>query len=116
MAFVREYLILDETARVTLRGNRIRAAGVEGGLPGTENFATLNPGTPKEKVLPTRTALVLKEGDVLRLTSGGGGGVGNPLERDRQKVLNDIEDGYISPQKAREIYGLVSVPAGRPGG
>jgi N-methylhydantoinase B len=106
LAYIREYLILDEKARVTLRGNRIIAPGVEGGLHGTENYAILNPGTPEERLLPTRTVLFLKKGDVLRLVSGSGGGVGNPLDRDRQKVSDDVEDGYVTPEKAQEIYGL----------
>lgn len=111
LAFIREYLILDETARVTLRGNRILASGVDGGLPGTENYAVLNPGTPKERLLPTRTVLTLKKGDVLRLVSGGGGGVGNPLERERRKVIEDIEDGYVTPEKTKELYGFAGIEA-----
>ncbi len=106
MAYLREYLILDETARVTLRGNRVLAAGVKGGLAGTDNYALLNPGTPQERQLPARTTLFLKKGDVLRLVSGGGGGVGDPRERDRRQVVEDVEDGYVTPEKAEEIYGI----------
>lgn len=108
LAYMREYLILDEMARVTLRGNRIQAGGVDGGMDGTDNHAILNPGTPNERLLPARTALVLKKGDVLRLVSGGGGGVGSPMVRDRQKVIDDIEDGNITPKVAENVYGLKS--------
>lgn len=107
---IREYIILEEIARATLRGNRVCAEGVDGGLPGTENYVLLNPGTPGEKLLANRiSGLVLKKGDVLRLVSGGGGGAGNPVERDRQKVIEDIENGYISLEKAEEVYGLRTV-------
>ncbi|MEE2840530.1 MAG: hydantoinase B/oxoprolinase family protein, partial [Acidobacteriota bacterium] len=39
--------------------------------------------------------------------SGGGGGVGNPLEREVGKVREDVEEGVLSLQTAREIYGVV---------
>ena len=105
-AYLREYLILDDNARLTLRGNSIIADGVNGGLQGTDNNAILNPGTAQEGRLPARTTLLLKKGDVLRLVSGSGGGVGNAMDRDTMKVFEDIEDGYVSPEKADEIYGL----------
>ncbi len=108
LAFIREYLILGEKVRVTTRGNKIRASGAAGGWQGTENYAILNPGTTKEQLLPARSTLFLAEGDVLRLVSGGGGGVGDPLSRDRLKVNEDVEDGYVTLEKARGIYGLTS--------
>ena len=107
MAYIREYLILQDRVRVTTRGNKILASGVAGGWQGTENYAILNPGTPKEQLLPARTTLFLDRGDVLRLVSGGGGGVGDPRTRDREKVVEDVEDGYVTPERAEEIYGLI---------
>jgi N-methylhydantoinase B len=44
----------------------------------------------------------------LRVTiaSPGGGGFGNPLQRDPQAVLRDVLDGVVSLHKAREVYGV----------
>ncbi|MEG1680247.1 MAG: hydantoinase B/oxoprolinase family protein, partial [Stenotrophomonas sp.] len=39
--------------------------------------------------------------------TGGGGGFGNPLERDPQKVRDDARDGFITLDAARELYGVV---------
>jgi N-methylhydantoinase B len=36
-----------------------------------------------------------------------GGGYGHPLERDPAKVLDDVLDGFCTPEDAREIYGVV---------
>ncbi len=106
LGYIREYLILGEKVRVTTRGNNYQAAGAAGGGRGSLNYAVLNPGTPKEQLLPARATLYLEEGSVLRLVSGGGGGVGDPRERDRQKVIEDVEDGYVTAEKAAAIYGL----------
>ena len=52
--------------------------------------------------------------DVLYMRMSSGGGYGDPLEREPECVLNDVEDGIVSRQEAREIYGVAiegAVPA-----
>jgi N-methylhydantoinase B len=49
-------------------------------------------------------------GDVIAFHSAGGGGYGNPLERDPQALENDVLDGYVSIEKARDDYGVVIDP------
>ncbi len=49
-------------------------------------------------------------GDVMSYLSPCGGGYGNPLERDPAKVLDDILDGYIGAEHARDVYGVVVEP------
>ena len=44
--------------------------------------------------------------DVIQNSSGGGGGWGDPIERDPQLVLSDVRDGYVSERSARENYGV----------
>ncbi|HVB89007.1 MAG TPA: hydantoinase B/oxoprolinase family protein [Beijerinckiaceae bacterium] len=39
--------------------------------------------------------------------TAGGGGWGDPLERDPQAVRRDVEEGYVSRQRAHEVYGVV---------
>ena len=43
-------------------------------------------------------------GEVFSLETPGGGGLGNALERNPQKVLNDVRNGYVTQKKAREVY------------
>jgi N-methylhydantoinase B/oxoprolinase/acetone carboxylase alpha subunit len=50
---------------------------------------------------------VLHPGEVFSLETPGGGGLGNVLERDPQKVLNDVRNGYVTRKKAREVYRVV---------
>ena len=42
-----------------------------------------------------------------RLSRGGCGGWGAPLERDAVQVLDDVREGYISVAQARDLYGVV---------
>lgn len=46
-------------------------------------------------------------GEVISNRSGGGGGFGNPYRRDPKKVREDVIDGYVSREAAREEYGVV---------
>ena len=61
---------------------------------------------------PTKfTNAVLGRGDVLRYRTAGGGGYGPPSERDTADVLDDLKEGYISPDAAAEVYGLDTASA-----
>ncbi len=52
----------------------------------------------------------LKPGDVVTIDAPGGGGYGNPLERDPELVVNDVIEGYISIESARKDYGVAVDP------
>jgi len=52
----------------------------------------------------------LAEGDRVIVTAGGGGGYGDPLDRDTEAVRQDVMDGYISFEHARLDYGVVITP------
>ena len=49
----------------------------------------------------------LSPGDVIIMDAAGGGGYGNPLVREVEMVENDVMEGYISPRRAKEDYGVV---------
>jgi N-methylhydantoinase B len=87
--------------------------GIAGGSPGVGGAWVINRGTPDEVVLPGKvTNYPLKAGDVLTATGSGGGGVGNPLERDEALVLRDVQEGKVSIAAARERYGVAVVAEG----
>jgi N-methylhydantoinase B len=50
-------------------------------------------------------------GDVIEFDSAGGGGYGDPLQRDPLTVVADVVNGYVSIEKARDHYGVVIDPA-----
>ena len=53
-----------------------------------------------------RPATRCGKGDVARLITGTGGGWGDPRHRDREAVKTDLRDGLVSPETARDVYGL----------
>jgi N-methylhydantoinase B len=59
----------------------------------------------EERLLPY-CEIDLRSDDVLIMTNGGGGGYGDPLERDPQRVLDDVLDGLVSPGAALTVYGV----------
>jgi N-methylhydantoinase B len=51
------------------------------------------------------TNLPLAAGDLVRVVTGNGGGWGDPHERERDLILEDVRDEYVTPEVAREVYG-----------
>jgi N-methylhydantoinase B len=103
-----------ETALCATAGGGLRretvAAGLAGGLPGPESrLSLLRNGTTEE--LDVNALYELRRGDVLEVTSSGGGGFGDPLERPAGLVADDVANGYVSPAAARDLYGVVIEPA-----
>jgi N-methylhydantoinase B len=83
---------------------------VNGGQSGMGNrFTVLRDGAEVEpSTVPGKvTAFPLERGDVVWLRSAGGGGYGDPLDRAPALVLEDVSQGYISVEHARERYGVV---------
>jgi len=83
--------------------------GLFGGKPGSRSEFILNPG-PNEVHLDPRKIVVVPPGSLIRCCLPGGGGYGDPLERDPEKVLEDVRNGFVSLRKAREEYGVVIDP------
>jgi N-methylhydantoinase B len=82
--------------------------GIEGGLPGYPHGAWLNRDKPDGKFLGAIfSGVQVKEGDEFDRPSSGGGGFGDPLERDPALVLEDVIDDYVSIERARKDYGVV---------
>jgi N-methylhydantoinase B len=111
LGFVREYEMLDNDARFSLRSTKHTVApkGIDGGSDGKPGLCTLNPGTEMARVIPSRYSdHVLHPGEAFRLETPGGGGLGDPLDRDPERVLADVRNGYVTQSRAREDY-LVAI-------
>ncbi len=61
----------------------------------------------EKEVLPPKTRVILKPGDVFSTIPHGGGGFGDPLDRDPGLVLQDVVAGTVSIEGARDYYGVV---------
>lgn len=57
--------------------------------------------------LPSKVTTFLKQGDHLRTVTPGGGGWGDALEREPQRVAGDVREGLVSSERAATIYGVV---------
>lgn len=76
------------------------AWGAAGGEAGTAPQVTINPGTVGEVSLLKANSRKIRKGDVVRCESGGGGGFGNPNDRNSEAIYNDVAAGILSQEKA----------------
>ena len=81
------------------------AEGLFGGKPGTRAQFLVN-GEPGNSYGLTQ----MKPGDVVTIDAPGGGGYGNPLERDPEMVASDVMEGYVGLESARTDYGVAINP------
>jgi N-methylhydantoinase B len=87
---------------------RIVTWGIKGGLPSIPQGVTLIKRDGRKIWLGCYfSGVEIEVGDTFTRPSAGGGGYGDPLERDPQKVLEDVIDGYVSIERARKDYGVV---------
>lgn len=95
-------------------GNRFAPPGLFGGGDGVTGAIILNPGKPDERPMPSKFPYIkMRAGDTIRTISPSGGGYGDPLEREPEKVLDDVLDEFISVETARRDYGVVLTADGR---
>ena len=106
---VYEIELLEEAAEAFLFGERGRFApqGVADGAEAARNrFAWKRDGAWEEPPMTSKaTGIRLARGDRLRLETPGGGGHGNPAERDPAAVARDVASGLATPEAARAAYG-----------
>lgn len=105
----RDLRILGEGVKFTNLSERQRFApfGLFGGRPGALGRTVVNPGSPDERVVPGKASIDLSFGDVVSFQLSGGGGYGDPLERDPERVARDVRLGLVSRERAEADYGVV---------
>jgi N-methylhydantoinase B len=91
-------------------GDVMQGFGAIGGHPSPLCRTYLRRSGEDIRVKPHRLVDV-KEGDILIKHSSGGGGVGDPAERDPEMVREDVENELVSLQAARDVYKVVIDPA-----
>ena len=111
LSLTRDFRVLADEATFQLRSDRsdFLPWGVEGGKPGSPTRNYLNPDTDM-KILPGKHLMTLKKGDLYRFIQAGGGGFGDPLDRDVYAVLDDVQQEKLSVDHVRREYGVVIDP------
>ena len=107
---LRDVRVLCDRAELATRMENTLVApyGVGGGGAGRTGRIVLNPGTPRERELPALgDGFTLAAGDLIRFETCGGGGWGDPLTRDPERVRQDVARGFVSARGALEDYGVV---------
>lgn len=99
------------TVAIPCDGQMFPPKGVNGGhdSPGARTFKVDRNGL--EERLPGVAQVTLEPGEWLRGIDNSGGGYGNPLERDPERVLYDVAERWETRERAESIYGVVVVEA-----
>jgi len=95
----------DVTLSIIADRAKFKPWGIDGGHDAEgQRYAVVGP--EGERRLGTKVMTRLKAGETLRIWTAGGGGCGEPHQRDRALVKRDVADGKVSLERARTIYGL----------
>lgn len=110
LATAMDFRVFSPDTRITAR-NRDRSFfrpwGTLGGKAAGLSDMVVNSETQHERPLGNTDIAVLQPGDVLHIHSAGGGGRGNPLDREPWRVAQDVARGYVGVASARSDYGVV---------
>jgi N-methylhydantoinase B len=110
LGLTREVRVLAPGARLSVLAEKavLPPFGVCGGAAGAPNrFWVRRHGAAVEpSPLPGKVGgFPLEWGDVVLMETSGGGGFGDPLEREPERVVADVQEGYVSAAAAESIYG-----------
>lgn len=101
-----DYRVLSETASIFAALNRyqIRPTGLFGGRPASLNYLLLERADGTLENIPKAAGAVVREGGLISHRTAGGGGYGDPTERNRDWIAADIADEYVSRRSAEADY------------
>lgn len=120
LGLVRDYKFVNHSPTLYVGGDRSKAGppGIFAGKPGRRFLASMILTSGERKIIAGlrqdgsweishRTIWSIPPNSIIRIEGAGGGGCRDPLERDPDKVLDDVIDEYISINSARDEYGVV---------
>lgn len=108
LALVRDFEYLADDIEVRIRSDRTKRPpwGVLNGCAAPPGEVVLTTGGTT-RALPGKSTLRVHSGDHIHTQWCGGGGYGDPLEREPAHVLADVIEQKLSPCRARNVYGVV---------
>lgn len=104
---VLDYRVLSDSADLTIIFGRYatRPWGMNGGSTGSGNYSVIVRPDGVTEPFGAAARLRVAKGEVARLVTGTGGGYGDPRKRPRERVAEDLKNGYITAEQARRDYG-----------
>ena len=109
LSMSKDIRVLGHDSEFTIKADRQKVPpyGLFGGKPGLPGLITIYPDTDEARTVDSKkSGNLLKANGVLRCQMPGAGGYGNPLERSRELLIKDLEEGYVSPESAMRDYGM----------
>lgn len=105
---IRDYEVLEDGATAYCSFGRTQTPpwGAEGGAPGTPNLLQVEDRDGETRNFGREPHIALKRGDLVRIITGGGGGWGEAGSREAEGVRRDVENGYITKEEAKSLYGF----------
>lgn len=96
--------------QVTINNERTRMPpwGVHGGKEAAHNEAVIHFTNGEKREVKKGTEIPLGKGDLVEFSTAGGGGYGDPADRPRQSIAEDVAQGYISPNTAKKYYAYTA--------
>jgi N-methylhydantoinase B len=85
--------------------SRILPWALDGGREGSPNYVQVLRTDGAVERYAFCSGVTINRDDVIRIVTGAGGGLGDPLRRDRAAVARDVRDGFVTPERARAVYG-----------
>jgi N-methylhydantoinase B len=113
LGYRKEIRVLNDATFLSIADRSILSCwGLKGGRAGAPFRVTIDPGGPNERVLPgLADDEPVTAGGVIRIETTGGGGWGDPLDRDPRAVATDVLHGKVSRPAAENDYGVVITDA-----
>jgi len=88
--------------------SRILPWGIDGGLEGSPNYVEVLRTDGSSERYAFASGITVNTDDVIRIHTGAGGGAGDPKKREREAIADDIRNGFITTERAREVYGYTA--------
>jgi N-methylhydantoinase B len=110
---IRSYRALTDNQTITATFGRHKFApwGADGGKNGSRNeFEVIKADGEKDGPFGKYARYPLNRNDVVRLIAASGGGYGDPLRREAEKVVMDVRNEFITVEQARDDYGVIIDP------
>jgi len=88
--------------------NKHRPWSSRGGCEGSPNQIEVLRAAGRRETYAVVSGLTVNRDDVIRITTANGGGFGDPRERDRAALADDLRNGYVTAEQAARDYGYLA--------